>query len=84
MKDKIHPKYNPAAEVVCICGNKTTVGATQDKFEVDICYHCHPFYTGKAKIVDTAGRVEKFKARSAAKAASTEKKVRVAKNKKAA
>lgn len=83
MKAKIHPKYNAAAEVSCVCGNKTTVGSTQNKFDVDICYNCHPFYTGKAKVMDTAGRVEKFKARTVAKAAPAEKKVRVAKNKKA-
>ena len=83
MKEKIHPKYNPAAEVHCVCGNQTTVGSTKDKFEVDICYKCHPFYTGKAKVMDTAGRVEKFKARHAAKAEAPVKKVRVSKNKKA-
>lgn len=82
MKQKIHPKYNSASEVHCVCGNTTTVGSTKDKFEVDICYSCHPFYTGKAKIVDVAGRVEKFKARTVAKAAPV-KKVRVAKNKQA-
>lgn len=82
MKAKIHPQYNPAAEVTCVCGNKTTVGSTKDKFDVDICYNCHPFYTGKAKIVDTAGRVEKFKARATAKVEPA-KKVRISKNKKA-
>jgi len=70
------------AEVSCVCGNKTTVGSTQNKFDVDICYNCHPFYTGKAKVMDTAGRVEKFKARAVAKVAPV-KKVRVSKNKKA-
>lgn len=82
MKAKIHPKYNPTAEVTCVCGNKTTVGSTKDKFDVDVCSNCHPFYTGKAKVMDTAGRVEKFKARATAKVAPVTK-VRVAKNKKA-
>lgn len=67
MKKNIHPNYNEKAEVKCVCGNKFTVGSTKDNFEVEICYNCHPFYTGKAKLVDIAGRVEKFKARSAGK-----------------
>ncbi|HBI26043.1 TPA: 50S ribosomal protein L31 [Candidatus Wolfebacteria bacterium] len=80
MKAKIHPQYHSAAEVNCVCGNKTTVGSTKDKFEVDVCSSCHPFYTGKAKVMDTAGRVEKFKARATAKAAPVEKKARVKKD----
>jgi large subunit ribosomal protein L31 len=79
MKEKIHPKYNSAAAVTCVCGNQTTVGSTKDKFDVDVCYNCHPFYTGKAKVMDTAGRVEKFKARATAKVAPVEKKVRAKK-----
>lgn len=80
MKAKIHPKYNPTTEVHCVCGNKTIVGSTQEKFEVDVCSNCHPFYTGKAKVMDTAGRVEKFKARATAKTAPVEKKARVKKD----
>jgi large subunit ribosomal protein L31 len=63
MKDKIHPEYNEIS-VVCSCGNKfsTRSTLTKDKaLHVEVCADCHPFYTGKQKIVDTAGRVEKFK-----------------------
>lgn len=68
MKKDIHPKYNPKAEVICACGNSFTVGSTADKIEVELCSACHPFYTGKQKLVDTARRVEKFQARIAQKA----------------
>ncbi len=67
MKKDIHPKYYDAA-VVCACGNKFTVGSTKEKLEVELCSRCHPFYTGASKIVDAAGRVEKFKSRLAKKA----------------
>ena len=64
MKDKIHPKYNSEAEVSCDCGAKFTIGSTLEKIHTEICYKCNPLYTGEKRIVDTAGRVEKFKARS--------------------
>ncbi len=67
MKKDIHPTYFPNAKVVCACGNTFTVGSTKEKIEVEICSACHPFYTGNEKLLDTAGRVEKFKARQAAK-----------------
>jgi len=67
MKSDIHPKYYPKAKVVCACGNTFTVGSTQELIEVEICSHCHPFYTGKEKLVDTLGRVEKFRKRLAKK-----------------
>lgn len=63
MQKEIHPKYFEAAQVVCACGNKFTVGSTLEKIEVEICSACHPFYTGQDKVMDTAGRVEKFKTR---------------------
>ncbi len=63
MKKDIHPKYYNDAKVKCACGNKFTVGATKEEIEVEICSNCHPFYTGREKIIDTAGRVEKFKKR---------------------
>ena len=63
MKQDIHPKYVEKATIKCSCGNTIEVGSTKDKMEVEICSACHPFYTGKDKLVDTAGRVEKFKAR---------------------
>ncbi len=66
MKAETHPTYFPEAKVVCACGHTFTVGSTKEKLEVEICSNCHPFYTGNEKILDTAGRVEKFKARRAA------------------
>jgi large subunit ribosomal protein L31 len=63
MKKGIHPKYYEKAKVKCACGNEFTVGATMPEFNVEICSNCHPFYTGKEKLVDTAGRVEKFRVR---------------------
>jgi len=63
MKKDIHPKYYPNAIITCSCGAKFTVGSTVEKMEVEICSHCHPFYTGQEKLVDTAGRVQKFKSR---------------------
>ncbi len=63
MKANIHPKWYPQATVVCACGNTFTVGATQDKIEVDVCSACHPFYTGQMKYIDSAGRVDAFRAR---------------------
>lgn len=74
MKKDIHPTYYPAATVTCACGNKFTVGSTKEKIEVEICGACHPFFTGQEKVMDTAGRVEKFKARQS-KATPTKKKV---------
>ncbi|OGZ02742.1 MAG: 50S ribosomal protein L31 [Candidatus Liptonbacteria bacterium RIFOXYC1_FULL_36_8] len=63
MKQDIHPKYYEKAKVSCVCGASITLGATKPNLNVEICSECHPFYTGKEKIIDTAGRVEKFKAR---------------------
>ena len=59
MKEKIHPKYQECA-VTCGCGNTFSTRSTVNKLNVEICSNCHPFYTGKQKFVDTAGRVEKF------------------------
>ena len=67
MKTEIHPDYHQKAQVTCACGNTFTTGSTDEKIEVEICSNCHPFYTGVEKVVDTAGRVEKFKARMSAK-----------------
>ena len=63
MKTGIHPTYNTKAKVTCACGNVFTVGSTLDEIHVEICSNCHPFYTGKQKLVDTARRVEKFQER---------------------
>ena len=67
MKTAIHPKWYSEAKVTCACGNAFTVGATVAEITVEVCSNCHPFYTGQLKFVDTAGRVEKFKVRQAAK-----------------
>lgn len=63
MKKDIHPQYYENARVQCACGNTFSVGSTKELIEVEICSACHPFYTGKEKIVDTLGRVEKFRKR---------------------
>jgi len=67
MKKDIHPPYYPKATVRCACGAMFHVGSTKEKLEVEICSRCHPFYTGGSKIVDTAGRVERFRRRLAKK-----------------
>ncbi|HNX00431.1 MAG TPA: 50S ribosomal protein L31 [Candidatus Cloacimonadota bacterium] len=59
MKQGIHPKYEKVT-VKCACGNEFETSSTKEKLNVDICSQCHPFYTGKQKLLDTAGRVEKF------------------------
>lgn len=63
MKQDIHPKYNKDAKIICACGNIISTGSTIKKIKVELCSKCHPFYTGKQKLVDTARRVEKFKAK---------------------
>ena len=65
MKKDIHPNYNTATKVTCACGASFTVGSTMDKMDIEICSQCHPFYTGNDKILDTAGRVDRFKKRAA-------------------
>ena len=61
MKKGIHPKYHHNAKVTCACGNTFETGSVKEKISVEICSQCHPFYTGKQKLIDSAGRVEKFK-----------------------
>jgi large subunit ribosomal protein L31 len=63
MKKDIHPEYYEKATVKCACGNTFTIGSTKKNIEIEICNKCHPFFTGKKQLVDTAGRAEKFKAR---------------------
>jgi large subunit ribosomal protein L31 len=60
MKKDIHPKYNTEAKVICACGNSFVTGSTIDEIKTELCSACHPFYTGKQKLVDSAHRVEKF------------------------
>ena len=67
MKPEIHPKYYTNARVMCACGHTWTTGATQPDIRVDLCSNCHPYYTGEQRIVDTAGRVDRFKMRLAQK-----------------
>lgn len=66
MKKDVHPDYFPKATVTCACGVVYKMGSTKEKSTVEICSQCHPVYTGTEKVLDTAGRVEKFKARKAA------------------
>ncbi len=63
MKEKIHPTYYKDAQVICSCGNTWTTGSTKKVLKVELCSKCHPYFTGEQRIVDTAGRVEKFKKR---------------------
>ncbi len=63
MKAKIHPQYYDDAQVSCSCGNTFTTGSTKKVLKVELCHKCHPFFTGEQRIVDTAGRVERFKRR---------------------
>jgi large subunit ribosomal protein L31 len=60
MKTAIHPVYFPQAKVICSCGNTWVTGSTQESIHTDLCYKCHPFYTGEQRIVDTEGQVERF------------------------
>lgn len=66
MKAKIHPKYYKDATVTCACGNTFTTGSTVQTIRVELCSKCHPFYTGKQRIVDTENLVKKFEAKKKA------------------
>ena len=81
MKADIHPQYFEDAKVTCACGQTFTIGGTEKEISVEICSACHPFYTGVEKVVDTAGRVDKFKKRVAAAQKPTPKKKEVSKKK---
>ena len=70
MKKDIHPQYFPDAKVICACGNTFATGSTLPEIKTELCSACHPFYTGKQKLVDSARRVEKFRAKVAAKQAA--------------
>lgn len=67
MKADIHPTYYAQAKAVCACGATYVVGSTHESISVEICSACHPFYTGQEKVLDGAGRVDRFKKRAAAK-----------------
>jgi len=81
MKKDIHPQYFPKAKIICACGNEIETGSTKEEIKVELCSNCHPFFTGKQKLVDTARRVEKFqdKVAKAQTKVTTGKKVKRAK-----
>jgi len=81
MKKDIHPKYYPGAKIICACGNVIKVGSTVPEMHVEICSACHPFYTGKQKLIDTAGRLERYQKRAAKTRAIKEAKTIKAKKK---
>ena len=60
MQEGIHPQYQ-RARVACVCGNTFETGSTKKEISVDICFQCHPFFTGKHKLIDTEGRIERFR-----------------------
>jgi len=74
MKKDIHPQYFPNTKVNCACGESFEIGSTKEVIDTEVCFKCHPFYTGKEKIIDTAGRVEKFRKRMAKKGELASKK----------
>jgi large subunit ribosomal protein L31 len=71
MKPEMHPVY-PAARITCACGNVVETKSTRGSFSVEICSNCHPFFTGKYKLIDTAGRIDKFRKKYAANEAAKE------------
>lgn len=73
MKKDIHPKYDIKAKAICACGAIFEVGSTMPEINVEICSACHPFYTGNDKVLDTAGRVDRFKKRAVASASKAKK-----------
>lgn len=68
MKSDIHPTHYPDAAVTCVCGNTFTTGSTKQKISVEVCYKCHPLYTGEHRFLDVKGRVDTFKKKQAAAA----------------
>jgi large subunit ribosomal protein L31 len=74
MKKDIHPKYFKKAAVHCACGNSFNVGSTKEIIETEVCAKCHPFYTKQEKVMDTLGRVQKYKERLTKKKVTVKKK----------
>lgn len=72
MREKIHPEYKETT-ITCTCGNVIKTRSTKTNLKVEICSNCHPFYTGQSKLIDTAGRVDKFRKRVASKKPSVKK-----------
>jgi len=82
MKNKIQPKYYPSAQIKCVCGQEYKVGSTKEALQIEVCSNCHPFYTGQEKVLDVAGRVEKFRARREMAKSSPAKKTKKVKTEK--
>lgn len=78
MKAQGHPTYYPKAKVICACGNTFTTGSTVEEIHVEICSACHPFFTGKQKLLDAAGRVDRFKKRATKSHEAARKKLKPA------
>ncbi|OHA54477.1 MAG: 50S ribosomal protein L31 [Candidatus Veblenbacteria bacterium RIFOXYA2_FULL_43_9] len=76
MKTDIHPTYFPKAKVTCACGQSFTIGSTVEHMNVEICSACHPFFTGKQKLMDSAGRVDRFRKRSEKSQVTTKRKLK--------
>jgi len=74
MQTEIHPKYFTNAKITCACGAVYAIPGTKEDMKVEICSNCHPFYTGTEKVLDIAGRVDKFKKRRAAATSAKAKK----------
>jgi len=76
MKTDIHPTYFPKAKVTCACGQSFTIGSTVEHMNVEICSACHPFFTGKQKLMDSAGRVDRFRKRAEKSQTTTKRKLK--------
>ena len=84
MKKNIHPVYYPDAKIACACGNIFEAGSTVKEMKVEICSACHPFYTGKKKLIDSGGRVGRFKKMmEKTKEKKSSKKIKITRSKKA-
>src|SRR3989338_3511025 len=83
MKLNIHPNWFSEAKVVCACGNTFTTGSTQESIRVEICYKCHPFFTGQQKFVDTLGQVERFQKKTQTSEAKRAEKIQIKQNREA-
>jgi large subunit ribosomal protein L31 len=74
MKEAIHPTYYADATVTCVCGATWQTGSTSKELRVDICSNCHPFFTGKQKVIDTEGRIDRFRRKYAGNTTATKAK----------
>jgi len=77
MKADIHPTYCPKAKITCACGQSFTIGSTVEEMHVEICSACHPFFTGKQKLMDAAGRVDRFRKRAERSQVTTKRQLKV-------